>query len=186
VSEGRDLSLNREQIIGLLTELGQELDACGVKAQMFVVGGATMALGYNMRRATADVDGVFEPKAVIYEAARRVASRHGHLPEDWLNDSVKGLLPAGADQHAKVILDLPGITVTVPSPHYLLALKVQAARIDRDQDDIRFLARETGAKTADDVLRIAEQVIGSNRLLPKAQFIVQEMFPADPAESPPP
>jgi hypothetical protein len=99
---------------------------------------------------------------------------------------VKGLLPDGTDRHAKVILDLPGISVSVPSPHYLLALKVQAARIDRDQDDIRFLARETGAKTADDVLRIAEQVIGSNRLLPKAQFIVQEMFPADPAEPSPP
>jgi hypothetical protein len=85
---------------------------------------------------------------------------------------VKELLPGGTDRHAKVILDLPGITVSVPSPLYLLALKLQAARIDRDQDDIRFLARETGAKTADDVLRIAEQVIGSNRLLPKAQFIV--------------
>ena len=129
MSEGHDLSLTREQIIGLLAELGQELDARGVKAQLFVVGGAAMALAYNMRRTTADVDGVFEPKAV-----------------------------------------------------YLLALKVQAARIDRDQDDIRFLARETGAKTADDVLRIAEQVIGGNRLLPKAQFIVQEMFPEDPAE----
>jgi len=184
VSEGRDFSLNREQIIGLLTELGQELDAGGVKAQMFVVGGAPVALAYNLRRAIADVDGVFEPKAVIYEAARRVASRHGQLPEDWLNDSVKGLLPAGGDQHARVILDLPGITVTVPSPHYLLALNVQAARIDRDQDDIRFLARETGAKTPDDVLRIAEQVTGSNRLLPKARFIVQEMVPAGPAESP--
>ena len=127
---------------------------------MFVVGGAAMALAYNMRRTTADVDGVFEPKAIIYEAARRVADRHEKLPADWLNDGVKGLLPGGADRHARVILDLPGITVSVPSPHYLLALKVQAARIDRDQDDIRFLARETGAKTADDVLRIAEQVIG--------------------------
>ena len=186
MSEGRDLSLTREQIIELLAELGQELDARGIKAQLFVVGGAAMALAYNMRRTTADVDGVFEPKAVIYEAARRVADRHEKLPVDWLNDGVKGLLPGGADRHAKVILDLPGITVSVPSPHYLLALKVQAARIDRDQDDIRFLARETGAKTADDVLRIAEQVIGRNRLLPKAQFIVQEMFPEDPAETSPP
>jgi hypothetical protein len=183
MSEGRDLTLNREQIIGLLTELGRELDDRGVKAQMFIVGGAAIALAYNMRRATADVDGVFEPKAVIYEAARRVASRYGQLPDDWLNDGVKGLLPPGADQHSRVILDLPGITVTVPSPHYLLALKVQAARIDRDQDDIRFLAREAGAETADDVLRIAEQVIGPGRLLPKAQFIVEEMFPATP---PPP
>lgn len=184
MSEGRDLALSREQIIGILAELGQDLDAQGIRAQLFVVGGAAMALAYNMRRITADVDGVFEPKTVIYEAARRVAGRHAELAEDWLNDGVKGLLPAGADRHAKVILDLPGITVTVPSPQYLLALKVQAARIDRDQDDIRFLAREAGAKTADDVLRIAEQVIGPNRLLPKAQFIVQEMFPDDPAESP--
>lgn len=90
MSDGRDLSLNREQSIGLLTELGQELDARGVKAQMFVVGGAAIALADNMRRATADVDGVFEPKAVIYDAARRVAARHGQLPEDRLNDSVKG------------------------------------------------------------------------------------------------
>jgi hypothetical protein len=29
-----------------------------------------MALAYNMRRTTADVDGVFEPKAVIYETPR--------------------------------------------------------------------------------------------------------------------
>jgi Nucleotidyltransferase of unknown function (DUF6036) len=114
VSEGRDLSLTREQIIGLLAELGQELDAGGVKAQLFVVGGAAMALAYNMRRTTADVDGVFEPKAVIYEAARRVAGRHEKLPADWLNDGVKGLLPGGVDRHAKVILDLPGITLACP------------------------------------------------------------------------
>jgi hypothetical protein len=44
VSEGHDLSVTREQIIGLLAELGQELDASGVKAQLFVVGGAAMAL----------------------------------------------------------------------------------------------------------------------------------------------
>ena len=44
MSEGRDLSLTREQIIGLLAELGQELDARGIKAQLFVVGGVAMAL----------------------------------------------------------------------------------------------------------------------------------------------
>jgi hypothetical protein len=30
------------------------------------------------------------------------------------------------------------------------------------------------------------QVIGGNRLLPKARFIVQEMFPEDPAQPAPP
>ena len=42
MSEGRDLSLTREQIIGLLAELGQELDALGIKAQLFVVRGAAI------------------------------------------------------------------------------------------------------------------------------------------------
>jgi hypothetical protein len=180
MSGGSNLSLTREQIVSLLAELGQELDAHGIHAQMFVVGGAAMALAYNTRRMTADVDGVFEPKMVIYAAARQVASGHPDLPEDWLNDGVKGLLPPGADRDAQVVLDLPGLTVSVPSPRYLLALKVQAARIDRDQDDIRFLAGLLGAMSADEVLDIVTGVIGPSRLLPKAQFIIQEMFPAAP------
>lgn len=40
-----------------------------------------MALAYNMRRTTADVDGVFEPKAVIYEApAASLASTKNSRP----------------------------------------------------------------------------------------------------------
>lgn len=54
---------------------------------------------------------------------------------------------------------------------------------DLCQDGIRFLAREAGAKTAGDVLRVAGQVIGGSRLLPRARFVVREMFPGDPAES---
>ena len=103
MSEGHDLSLTREQIIGLLAELGQELDASGVKAQLFVVGGAAMALAYNMRRTTADVDGVFEPKAVIYEAARRVADRHEKLPADWLAHGE--VAPAGPALTGRPVVD---------------------------------------------------------------------------------
>ena len=47
-----------------------------------------MALAYSARRATRDLDAVFEPKQVIYEVAHQVGTRHG-LPDDWLNDGVK-------------------------------------------------------------------------------------------------
>lgn len=67
----------------------------------------------------------------------------------------------------------------MPSARYLLALKVQAARIDRDSDDILLLAGEVGATSADEVLRIAEEVIGANRLQPKAQFFIEELFEND-------
>jgi hypothetical protein len=135
-----------------------------------------MALAYNLRRLTADVD-VFEPKSVVYAAASRVAERHPELPPDWLNDAVKGFLP-GPDADATVALDAPGIRVTVASPPYLLALKVLAARQDRDADDLRDLAALCGVTTAREVLEIAERYLGGTRMTAKARSIVEELFAA--------
>lgn len=173
-------ALTQQQIRALLTELGADLHVRGIRAELFVVGGAAMSLAYNTRRATQDIDAVFEPKTEIVAAAERVAARHG-LPDNWLNDAVKGFLP-GPDPRQRAILSAPGINVSVPSPEYLLALKVAAARVDRDADDIRELARICGARSADDVLRIAEEILGGRQpVLPKTQFLVQEMFPAAPS-----
>jgi hypothetical protein len=179
-----DLSFDRDELRALLTEVADVLEARGIRAELFIVGGAAIALAFNARRLTADVGGVFEPKSMVYEAAAEVAAARGLRP-DWLNDAVKGLLP-GTDPDAREVLDLPGLRVSVPSARYLLALKVQAARVDRDTDDIRLLAQLCGATTAHEVLAIAEDVIGRKRLLPKAQFVVQELFPELPASSSPP
>ena len=171
-----DEPLDREAIASLLTEIGAELDARGIRGDLFVVGGAAMALAYNTRRATRDVDGVFEPKLVIYEVADEVGARHG-LPPGWLNDSVKGLLP-GPDPEARELLELPGLRVTVPSPQYLLALKVAAARVDRDADDIRVLAAACSLTTAQEVLDVTERILGNARpLVPKVQYLIEELFP---------
>lgn len=135
-----------------------------------------MALAYNARRATRDVDGVFEPKTAVYHAAAVVGAHH-HLPPGWLNDSVKGLLP-GADPDAVDLFEGPGISVSVPSPRYLLALKVAAARVDRDADDIRLLAHICGLHSSAQILDVTEQIIGAERPLePKVQFLIDEMFP---------
>lgn len=139
-----------------------------------------MALAYNSRRTTSDVDAIFAPKLKVYDAARRIAERH-NLPEDWLNDGVKGMLP-GNDPSASDIAEVAGIRVSVPSPRYMLALKVAAARIDRDADDIEVLARACDVTTAAEILDMAEQVLGPGRLSAKSQFFVQEMFPL-PAKS---
>lgn len=63
--------LGREQILAVLYELAEELDRQGVRAEVFLVGGAAMTLAYDTRRATRDVDAIFEPKQTVYAAARR-------------------------------------------------------------------------------------------------------------------
>jgi hypothetical protein len=95
---GDDILLDRDQVIALLRELSEELAARGVRGNLFLVGGAAMAIAYGRDRLTQDVDAVFEPKTVIYEAATAVALRRG-MRTDWLNDAVKGFL-MGADPDA--------------------------------------------------------------------------------------
>lgn len=81
---------------------------------MYLVGGAAIALAHDSRRATRDIDGVFEPKTAICQAASEVAQRLA-LPPGWLNDAVKGFL-AGSDPEASPILDVPGLRCLVASP----------------------------------------------------------------------
>jgi hypothetical protein len=169
--------LGRSEILGLLAELGEELARNGTRGELYIVGGSAIALAFDARRATRDIDAVFEPKQAIYVAARQVAARRG-LPVGWLNDSVKGLVPPG-DDDPQVVMETPGLTVMTASARYLLAMKVAAARVDRDLDDIKLLSRECGLSTAEEILDAAVAVWGPHSPLePKAQFLIQEAFTA--------
>lgn len=154
-----------------LTALGEELHERGTAGELYVVGGAAIALAYDRRRSTRDIDAVFEPKAAVYEAAGRVSERLG-LPPGWLNDAVKGFL-AGPDPEAAPVLEIPGLRCLAASPRMLLALKVLAHRVGEDEDDLRLLARELGLGEAEEVLEVAENVFG-DRLTASARFFVEE------------
>ncbi len=167
--------MNRDEIVTALTALAAELQRRGVSADMYVVGGAAISLAFDERRATRDIDAVFEPKSVVYEAAAAVAEQCG-LSSGWLNDAVKGFL-AGDDPEATQVLDLPGLRCLTASPRILLALKVLAHRVGEDEEDLRLLAAELGLERADEVLAVAEETFG-DRLDPAARFFVEELFSA--------
>jgi hypothetical protein len=168
--------LSKDDIRQLLNELADELEAQGIHGDLFLVGGAAMALAYSARRATRDLDAVFEPKQVIYELAQRVGERHG-LPDDWLNDGVKGFLP-GSDPGATVLFDRPGLAVRIASPRYLFAMKVLAARVERDVDDIEVLYRLSGFRAVEEALDHVQSLYPHRPVPPRAQYLLQELFPS--------
>lgn len=92
--------LDRETILRALDELASELARRQVRADVFVVGGAAIALAYDTARRTRDVDAVFTNPGTVYGAARTVARRMG-LPADWLNDAVRTYV-LGEDAEATV------------------------------------------------------------------------------------
>ncbi len=57
--------MDRNEIVAALTALGVRLSSVGVTADIYVVGGAAIALAYDERRATRDIDGVFVRPAVV-------------------------------------------------------------------------------------------------------------------------
>jgi hypothetical protein len=168
--------VDRDEIISALTALGGRLAERGVTGEMYVVGGAAIALAFDERRSTRDIDAVFEPKLVVYEVAAEIAAERG-LPVGWLNDAVKGFLVD--DPQATPVLEVPGLRCLVASPRILLALKVLAHRIGEDEDDVRLLAGQLGLTSSNEVLAEAAEVFG-DRLSPAARFFVEELFPAGP------
>jgi len=162
--------VDRADILAALTALGQEIARRGAVADLYVVGGAAIALAYDERRATRGIDAVFVPKMVVYEAAERVAGERG-LPGGWLNDAVKGFL-LGPDPFPTQAIDLPGLRVEVASPQVVLVMKCLAHRVGEDDDDVRLLSRMLGLADAEQVLDLVENTAGSRLLTPQVQFFV--------------
>lgn len=170
--------LDADTIKDLLTELGARLHAKGFEAQFYVVGGAAMLLAYGRETMTRDIDAIFEPKAVVYQEARAMAAEHDWLDDGWLNDAVlndgvKGFVRGPDPDVPQVVLAAAGISVQVASPRRLLAMKVAAARIGRDVEDIVLLAREVGARSIEEVLDIASAEYG-DLLEVRSRFVVME------------
>jgi hypothetical protein len=80
-----DPLLDRKSIEDAFRRLGDRLARRGVVADVYVFGGAAMALAYDSRRATRDIDAVFQPHGVVLEEARGVAGELG-LPAGGRHD----------------------------------------------------------------------------------------------------
>jgi len=164
--------LTREKIVHCLKLLGEELKKEGMSGEILLTGGAAMCLVHSARDMTKDVDALYEPKAEINLLVKKIAEQEG-LPEDWLNDGVKGFVIANAPTEGFMVLD--GLKITVVTPEYLLAMKLMSARYgETDARDIRFLMNKFQIRTADEAFDILTRFYPPDRILPKTMYMVQE------------
>jgi hypothetical protein len=154
-----DWMLDRERLYELLVELGRRLHAQGLQADMYVVGGAAVALTLDTRRTTRDVDAAFRPPVEVAEVALAMARDEG-LPPGWLSSAAMAFAPSESDPDA-VALDVTGLSVAVASPRHLLAMKLAAGR-QRDLADLVVLFERLGISTPDQALAIAKDLYGED------------------------
>lgn len=168
--------LSAAQIRELFGLLDARLEREEVIGELYVVGGAVMALTFAARPSTHDVDAVFVPAEVVRRLARDVAEDAG-VDDGWLNDAVKGFLSPRGD--FVPWLELNHLKVFVAAPEYLLALKCVAFRLGpefHDEDDVRFLLRYLDITRAADALAIVERYFPPARVPPKTRFALEELI----------
>lgn len=171
--------LTAHDIRRLFELLDAELEKVEAEGELYLVGGAVMCLALNARDATRDVDAVFKPSKIIGKAAARVAAE-ANVPEDWLNDAVKGYLSPRGDFDP--FLELPHLRVFVAQPAYLLAMKCAAMRLGEefhDLDDVRYLLRYLNISSVCDALDVVTQYFDESQLLPKTKLALEEILGTD-------
>ncbi len=174
-------SLTREAIVRALQTLSAELGKDGVLGEICLFGGTAMVLAFSARLSTKDVDAIFQPAQSIRQLALQIAAEQD-LPDNWLNDGVKGFVSARHETTSGNLPQFPNLRITMPVPEYLLAMKCMAARIAGTSDeptdvaDIAFLIRHLNLKSAPEVLDLVGQYYPANRIPVKTQFLVEGLF----------
>lgn len=162
-----------------MRRLGELARAEGVELELCLYGGAVFTLVYGSRESTKDVDGIIRPLALGHKLARQVAGEQG-LPEDWLSGDVAQFLAEREERRPYPKDDLgPGLSVTIPTAAYLLALKLRACRpplpgYAGDEADIRFLLRKIGPKSREEVETSFARFFPQDALSPRAEELIDE------------
>ena len=180
--------INRASLELAFERLGAIAVGEGKLVEISVDGGSALLLTFDQRAATRDVDAVFDKdRDFVRRAAAHVAEEFG-WSGNWINDGVKGFLSTrDAHPEAKSLLrsyprtGAAGLRVLLAAPAYLFAMKCLAMRLggadsSQDLDDIRLLAASLGIRTYDEAIAAVSHYYPDNRISPKTQFGLQEIF----------
>jgi hypothetical protein len=159
--------LTREQRLRYLGQISDELKARDVHGEIILTGGAAMRLVHVSQDMTKDIDALYEPKDDINFIVRNIAYDE-ELPEDWLNDSVKGFIEPNA---------LSNLRVLTVSSAYFLAMKMMSSRFgEKDKEDIQVLVKKLGKRTADEAIDNLLKFYPAKRIMTRTKYLIEEIM----------
>lgn len=181
------MNLKKQDLVEGLAEIGVAALAAGKIIDLAVYGGSCLMLVSNFRDASQDVDAVAASDQVFVDRiAAGVAERRG-WPQDWLNDGVRVYLSPLVDtpqEHALIATypseRSPGLRVYVPTPEYMLAMKLMALRIDeieggKDKNDIDNLIAIVGVENRNDLIALASRYYPEARVSAKLILAARQL-----------
>lgn len=163
--------MQEQEIIHYLRLLGEELEALQLKrpVRLLMIGGAYMITQLGSRAFTEDID-VLVHLDRDSEDYRRFKSAIGFVAHDvrenqkWLSHNIGDFLEEiGKIPRGRLWLKHGMLEVYVPDPHYILVLKVLAAR-DKDVGDIQALFQHLRIKKQRQVEALLKKYVSKDML----------------------
>ncbi len=136
-----DVPFTKENLEYYLKELAKDFKKRGgrTRAEMILVGGASVLINYGFRQSSYDIDATFEARSVMLESIHAVADKLG-LSRSWVNDDFKT-----TDSYTPKIIAYSDyyktfsnvLTVRTVRAEYLVAMKLMSGRqYKKDLSDI--------------------------------------------------
>lgn len=173
-----DRLLDQSALRALLLELAERLARRGVRANVYVIGGAAMAMQYDERRATRDIDAVvLSGHGPLIEEVRSMALLHD-LPTTWLNEQAASYVARVADADSSIVFDHPNLSVAAASAEHLLAMKMLAARAS-DVPDLRLLLSVLGITSMAEVESTLATVFPGTTMSDRARLMIEDLLVED-------
>ena len=166
--------LSKDKILEYFGEINQKLIEIGKHGEIIIAGGAALAVAFNARNSTRDIDAIFRPSEVMRKIIKNIAEEHG-LPEDWLNDGVKGFITEKMKREK--YLSLSNLDVYNIDAAGLLAMKLTSARIyAKDMEDSIFLMKLLDIKEIVDLFDIIAKYIHPNQQTVSSKYFTITAF----------
>lgn len=185
MSTGNEKPFNRETMRQVFQRMGEVFHEKGLTIEIAVYGGSALALNYDWRENTRDID--YSPVNTADDIVGQVAAdvmRELDLPFDGLRPDVTIFI--SDNPQLSVNAEFPpateegtGLRVFTATPEYILAMKCKAMRSSLETDDIRdiwHLIGECGFNNEEEVFAVVEQFYPDDELPKRNKLIIGDIF----------
>lgn len=177
--------LDRKTLVALFKEIGQQLQKQGHIAEIAIFGGSAIALLFDFRNSTQDVD--YIPISLDMSPLKNLTEEIGireKFSSNWFNDAID--IYASDDNHhlnlfGEYPLENPGLRVFTADPHYILSMKMAAMRsslASNDMKDVWHLLDICQYKTLDQALGCYQNYFPKRKIPKRNLLLLADVFEA--------
>ena len=179
---------DRQSLQETFAALGERALRDGRCIELSIYEGGAMALLFDVRRVTHDVDAVFEQdQGWVREQALALAAERD-WPPNWISEAVQMFLSARDAKSKQLSGMYPsaercGLRVLTPTPEYLFAMKAMAMRSAtkwepdaQDFADLQLLREALGLQRVEEALDLVGAFYPHGQVAPRTALGLRELF----------